>query len=385
MKVLHVFTLATTAESFFDGQFKYLSEHGHDITLVCSSSAGIANFAKRNAIRYIPVEIARTLSPARDVKSLQQLVRLIKTDKYDIVVGHTPKGALLSMVAANIAGCRVRVYLRHGLVYTTATGLKRAILKYEERFVSALSTHIINVSPSLCDLAVKDHLNPPWKQTVIGHGTCGGIDTVNTFNPEKLDRGMVSALRFSQKIGTDDFVVGFCGRLCKDKGIPELIEGFKLFRIQNPSISAKLLLVGSYDTRDILPESIHQTIDTDKDIIYTGQILKNIQNYYALMDVFVFPSHREGFGMCSIEAQAMGVPALVAKSHGCVDTILDGKTGYYIDLTPKSICEKLLLLHDQNLRQKLSKAARQFVCDNFERTKLGPLIKDYYDGIVRKK
>ncbi len=381
MKILHVFTLATTAESFFDGQFKFLSEHGHDITLACSDSVSITGFAKQNNIKYVPVKIARTLSLVSDVKAIKQLVRLIRQEKFDIVVGHTPKGALLSMISAKLAGCKKRIYLRHGLIYTTATGIKRSILKAEEQFVSFLATNIINVSPSIGKLAVNDKLNNASKQTVIGKGTCGGIDTIDIFNPSNVDINMVNTLRFSQKISQEDYVIGFCGRLCKDKGIPELVEGFKLFREQNPSIKTKLLLVGGYDSRDILPANVHQTIDSDKDIIYTGHILKNIQNYYSLMDVFVFPSHREGFGMCSIEAQAMGIPALVAKSHGCIDTIMENVTGEYIDLTPESISEQLLSVYDKQKRVKMGNAARIFVCENFERTKLWPLIHDYYESI----
>ncbi len=381
MKVLHVFTLATTAESFFDGQFKYLSEHGHDITLVCSRSGSIENFASRNLIKYHPIEVSRTLSLYKDLKSLRQLVNFIKTERFDVVVGHTPKGALLSMISAKLAGCKKRIYLRHGLIYTTATGIKRSILKAEEQFVSFLATNIINVSPSIGKLAVNDKLNKASKQTVIGKGTCGGIDTIDIFNPSNVDINMVNTLRFSQKISQEDYVIGFCGRLCKDKGITELVAGFKLFREQNPAIKAKLLLVGGYDSRDILPKSVRQAIDSDNNIIYTGYILKNIQNYYSLMDVFVFPSHREGFGMCSIEAQAMGIPALVAKSHGCIDTIIDNYTGEYIDLTPKSISEKLFSVYDKRKRIKMGVAARSFVCKNFERTKLWPLILDYYESI----
>lgn len=381
MKALHVFTLATTAESFFDGQFKYLADNGLDITLACSPDSEIDWFAERNYIKYVPIEIARTLAPSQDVKTLKQLVSLICNERYDIVVGHTPKGALLAMIAAKFAGCKKRVYLRHGVIYTTAKGLKRKILIAEEKFVSALATHIINVSPSLGDVAVSDKLNKPDKQRVIGRGTCGGIDTINKFNPNTVNKDIVEALRFSQNIEKDDYVIGFCGRLCKDKGIPELIEGFDLFRRQHPEIKSKLLLVGGYDSRDILPQHIHNLIDSDKDIIYTGHILKNIQNFYALMDVFVFPSHREGFGMCAIEAQAMELPVLASKSHGCIDTIVDGETGEYIDITPESISEGLLNLYDQKRRLTLGKSARKFVCDNFERTKMWPQILKFYEQV----
>jgi fluoride ion exporter CrcB/FEX len=103
-----------------------------------------------------------------------------------MVVGHTPKGALVSMVAAALSFTPKRIYYRHGLIYTTCKGLKRFILKTEERFVSLLATKIVNVSPSLAALATKEQLNNKQKQLLIGAGTCGGIDAINTFNPETV-------------------------------------------------------------------------------------------------------------------------------------------------------------------------------------------------------
>lgn len=381
MKILHVFTLATTVEAFFDGQFKFLTERGQHITLCCSKSSTVENFASRNGVSYVPIEIARSFDTSSDIKAIRKLISFIRKEKFDVIVGHTPKGALLSMVAARIAGCKKRVYLRHGLIYTTAVGIKRAILKAEEKFVSSLATHIINVSPSLSKLAVSDRLNEESKQVVLGCGTCGGIDTINQFNPKNLDYDELKALRLSQKIYKDDYVIGFCGRLCKDKGISELIAGYEMFKEEHPSIKTKLLLVGGYDGRDFLPQAIHDKIDSNDDIIRVGHILKNIQNYYALMDLFVFPSHREGFGMCSIEAQAMGIPVLAAKSHGCIDTILENVTGEYIDLTPESICYHMYNLYDKSKRQNMGIAARKFVCENFERTNLWPLILKYYNSL----
>jgi len=381
MKILHVFTLAVTAESFFDGQFAYLSDAGYNIHLIASTEPS-KEFCQRNHITFHQIPVARRVDIKADITAIKALCKLIKREKFDAVFGHTPKGALVAMCAARLSGVKIRVYYRHGLIYTTATGAKRLIFKAVERFTAALATKIVNVSPSLSKLAVKDNLNSDNKQIVIGSGTCGGIDAENTFNPDKVDSGMISALRSGQKISKDDYVIGFCGRLCKDKGIRELIEGFRLFRKTHPSIRAKLLLIGGYDGRDILPESIHQTIDTDNDIISTGYILKNIQNYYALMDVFVFPSYREGFGMCVIEASAMKVPILVSRSHGCVDSIRENVTGRYIDISPESIASGLSDMLDVDLRHRLGKGGRQFVLNNFDHKVMWPLIKKFYDEII---
>ncbi|MEZ3577979.1 MAG: glycosyltransferase family 4 protein [Muribaculaceae bacterium] len=382
MKSLHVFTVISTPISFFDEQFKFLSTHGQQICVV-SSSEEDSTFSERNSITYRQIDIKRKISPFSDVKVIVSLVRLIRQEKFDIVVGHTPKGAMVAMIAAKLAGVKTRIYYRHGLIYTTATGLKRTIFKTVERLTALLATNIINVSPSLCQLAVKDKLNSDAKQTVIGCGTCGGIDTIDTFNPAKVSVDTVSALRHTLGIPDGAFVVGFCGRLCHDKGIIELIDGFELFKQAHPEIDARLLLVGPYDARDILPQYIKDEIESNPLIIAPGAVSHHyLPNYYSLMDVFVFPSYREGFGMTVIEASAMRLPILVSRSHGCVDSIREDVTGRYIDLTPESIATSLIEMLNPELRQRLGDAGRDFVTVNFERTAMWPKILDFYKEIL---
>lgn len=382
MKSLHVFTLFVTAASFFDGQYSYLIKNGEKID-VASSTADAAEFNRSNGTRFIPITIARSISPLTDLKTIRQLRDIIKNEKYDAVFGHTPKGAMVAMFASLLAGVKVRVYYRHGLIYTTAHGIRRFILKAVEQFTALCATYIVNVSPSLSKLAIKDKLNSDAKQTVIGMGTCGGIDTVDTFNPAKVSHDEVSALRLTLGIPDSAFVVGFCGRLCRDKGIIELIEGFKLFREAHPDIDARLLLVGPYDARDILPQNIKDEIKSNPLIISPGSVSHHyLPNYYSLMDVFVFPSYREGFGMTVIEASAMCIPILVSRSHGCVDSIRENVTGRYIDLTPQSIASSLTEMLNPQLRQRLGEAGRNFVTKNFERTAMWPTILDFYKELL---
>lgn len=378
MKVLHVFTLLTTPESFFYGQFGYLAEHGHEIHLVTDDEEDI-EFSRRNHIIYNRIPIIRAISPMGDIGTIKKLMQLIRREKYDAVFGHTPKGAMVAMIAAKLAGVKTRVYYRHGLIYTIAKGLKRSILKTVERLTAACATHIVNVSPSLSKLAVKDHLNSSRKQIVIGLGTCGGIDTIDIFNPTKVSQEKVSALRHALGVPDNAYVVGFCGRLCRDKGIIELIEGFRIFQQAHPDIVSCLLLVGPYDARDILPPQVKDEIEENHSIVAPGSVSHHfLPDYYSLMDVFVFPSYREGFGMTVLEASAMRIPVLVSRSHGCVDSIRENITGCYIDITSQSIASGLSDMLVPQLRQRLGNAGRDFVTENFERTRMWPRILDLY-------
>lgn len=382
MKALHIFSIASTPHSFFDGQFGYLVKKGHEIDVVASYD-DMADFCTNNNVRFFPVEIARRIDIATDLKSIKSVLKLIKKGKYEAVFGHTPKGALIAMIAAKLAGVKTRVYYRHGLIYTTAEGVKRLLFKAVEKLTSALATHIINVSPSLGALAIRDGLNSAKKQHLIGSGTCGGIDAINVFNPSLMEKDKLESLKNNLNLQDSDFIIGFCGRICKEKGIRELVDGFKIFKQIHPEVKPKLLLVGYYDKRDVLPEAYKTIIESDKDIVKIGKVpQKELPYYYSLMDVFVFPSYREGFGMCVIEAAAMEVPALVSRSHGCVDSIKENITGQYIDINEDDIAKKLgTMLNNIDKRKMLGKQARDIVLKDYDWTILWPEINKFYNAI----
>lgn len=378
MKVLHVFTITTTPKAFFDGQFKFLAENGIE-NIVVANTIIDEEFRERNQVQGIECPIERRISPISDLKAINSLVANIHRLNPDIIVGHTPKGAMVAMIAGKLAGVKRRVYYRHGYIYTTATGVKRILLKSIEKLTSTLATNILNVSPSIGEIAVEDGLNKVENQSVIGLGTCGGIDTREIFNPALCNEEDINTFKKSLGISKDDFIVGFAGRLCKDKGIVELIDGFRVFRSNNPHIKAKLLLLGPYDERDVLPDNVKEEISNSVDIISTGNVdKKDIFKYYALMDLFVFPSHREGFGMCVIEASAMEVPVLVSKSHGCVDSIKEHISGEYIELSADGVAKGIEMMLKNPKLKDYGKNGREWVCNNFDSRVLWPKILDMY-------
>lgn len=254
MKVLHVFTLSRTAIAFFDGQFRYLKECGYEIILACKREGRVEEFAERNGVKYIPVEIPRSVSLSAIVKSIGAIKNIIKTEKPEAVFGHTPVGALVAMIAAKLSGVKNRIYYRHGIIYSTMTGLKKKVFMAEEKLVSALATNIVNVSSSLAEKCAEDGINKREKQTVIGKGTCGGIDAQGIFNPEFLDAAFLEQERERLGLKGVDIVFGFCGRFCKDKGTPELVEAYDLFKKRHLELNVRLLMVGPFDERDILPD-----------------------------------------------------------------------------------------------------------------------------------
>ena len=384
MKIIHVFTVFGTPYSFFDGQFKYLVDNGYEILLISSYDSNALDFAKRNNIKYKDIEIPRKISITKILYAIIQLINIILKEKPVAVFGHTPVATIVAMTASYICRVKNRIYYRHGLIYTTMKGIKRIIFKYEEKFVSLLSTAVINVSKSLSNLAITEKLNKETKQYVIGNGTCGGIDAINLFNPSILDKNIQKKIKNELQILDNNVIFGFCGRICYDKGISELLQGYRLFTEKHNNINSKLLLIGNLDARDVISNNDLNEIKNNKNIILCGYIDKrDIAYYYNLLDVFIFPSHREGFGMSVIEASAMCKPILVSKSHGCIDSIIDDVTGEYIDLNPMSICNGMEKMLDEKYRETIGNNGRKFVLKYYDHSVMYPQILELYHKIIK--
>jgi glycosyltransferase involved in cell wall biosynthesis len=378
-RILHVVNSYFSVPYFIGGQFIYFKNKGHQIYLICSPSEYLESYSQEMGFSYKAIEITRTYSILKDISALYKTYWFIRKNKFDIVVGHTPKGALISMFAGLLCGTKMRIYFRHGLVYETADGLARSVLKLAEKVTSLCSTKIICVSKSLYNLSLKEHLNPVKKQKILGKGTCGGIDTINKFNPELIDKERVVELKQKYKIAENGIVIGFCGRLVRDKGIVELVGAFELLRHELTSWRIVLLLVGVLEERDCLPDEIIGKIKTDNDIVFTGFINNDIQYYYSLMNIYILPSYREGFGMSVIEASSMRIPVLTSKSTGCVDSIIENVTGNYIEITPESIAEGIkYFINNPDKASTFGRNGRNFVTENFDNLTIWKEMEQLY-------
>ena len=371
--VLHIVSVFFSIPYFFGDQLKYFNSRGFDIHVICSPNDQIEAHSNEHKYKYREIPLLRSISLYHDFVSLLKIIKYIKSNKIDTVVGHSPKGALLAMIAAFLLKVPNRIYFRHGLMYETSKGFKRVIFINIERLTSFCANRVVCVSPSMAKISLVDKLNSINKQIIIGMGTCGGIDAIIKFNPQNVNPIKIKSLQSHYNITSNDFVIGYCGRLVKDKGIVELVDAFHLL---SPNKDIKLLLVGDFEDRDALPQRTIGEIIRNPNIIKTGFVYNDIECYYKLMTVFVLPSFREGFPISVLEASAMQLPILTTKVTGCVDSIIDGITGYYIENAPLSISEKIIEIRNKSNIKTLGRNGREFVLNNFDNTVLWPLLEN---------
>lgn len=367
-RVLEIMPLGSSAINFIGDQLSYLKENGgYEMHLITTPGGNVAEFASKEGAAYFPLEIPRPIKPVQDIKNLWTIYRYIRKHKIDLVIGHQSKGVLYGMLAGRLAGAKHRIVLAHGVLEDTMTGLKQKIFAIENRICSMCATHVLCVSPSVMKRRVKLGIDKPRKQYLLGKGTSNGVDAMKKFNPENVPAIVTDEIRKKYGLTQNDFVIGFCGRLVRDKGVIELTGAIKQLHERFPDKSVKLFVIGSPEKRDALPEETINFLKESDQVIFTGRIdYGEIQNYYTVMDVFVLPSYREGFPTVILEASAMGLPMVVSRSTGCIDSIIENETGIYCDIEPSSIADAVTFFFDKEKARQFGKAARTFVVENFE-------------------
>jgi len=119
----------------------------------------------------------------------------------------------------------------------------------------------------------------------------------------------------------------YTGRLGKEKNLDLLVDVFE--RLHSDGLSVRLLIVGDGPEQVALERRFAHH---NNDVCFTGRLDRDIlKALYVLSDVLVFPSTTDTFGMSVLEAQTLGLPALVSQSGGPQEIIVDGKTGYALD------------------------------------------------------
>jgi glycosyltransferase involved in cell wall biosynthesis len=179
-------------------------------------------------------------------------------------------------------------------------------------------------------------------------------------------------------------VVGFSGRLVHDKGIAELSQAFVLLKQRHPWKSIKLLIIGEPERRDSVPREVMNVLYSSKDVVFTGRVpYSEIQKYYLLMNVLVLPSYREGFPTVVLEAGSMGIPVVVSRATGCIDSIKEGVTGLFTEIQSEAIADNLARFLDTKFAEEMGKNARQYVVENYDQRIIRKYMLDVLNDVCK--
>jgi glycosyltransferase involved in cell wall biosynthesis len=380
-KICFVVTVALAAKNFLVWSFDDMHKAGYDISLLCDMDeefmASLPEF-----VHAYPVKMERGIDPKGSISAIKKMKKIFKAEKFDIVQYSTPNASLYASIAAKQARIPVRLYCQWGLIYQSFDGIKRQVFKTIEKIICNNSTDIQPDSKGNLDLCRQEGFYDESKSRIVWNGCANGlnVEKFNINNKEQFRREIRQQYNFSD----DTVVLGFLGRIMKDKGFNELMLCFQ--ELKKKYNNVKLLYVGYNEKPDTVDQDLLRYFDECEDIISTNGWVDDPQRYLAAMDIFLFPSYREGFGNVVIEAEAMGVPVIVSDIPGPQNGMVDNVTGYKVpprDWRPlyEKTCE---LIEDEEKRVAFGKAGAKYAPEHFDSKVLITKIIENRDWLISR-
>lgn len=398
MKNIKIIRAVTVSQSlgFCREIMNKMREMGYEMVAVSSPGCELDELREVDGFKTYAVSMARHISVISDVRSLFNMISVFRKERPQVVHSMTPKAGLICMLAAWLTRVPVRIHTFTGLVWPTATGLKRRILMTTDWMTCACATHIIPEGQGVMnDLRNGGITKKPMK--VLGYGNVRGVD-MERFNMAKAgsieadasvqgsmeaDASVQSSIEATKPFTSFTFL--FVGRIVGDKGINELVVAFG--RLQKKYKGVRLMLVGEYEENlDPVKVETREEIERNSAIMECG--VKNGDDLliaYNDADCFVMPSYREGFPNTVLEAGAMGLPCIVTDINGSREIIEEGKNGLIV--APKdsdalyAAMERMLT--DDTAREEMQRNARPMIESRFEKGFVQKCLIDYYKEILK--
>jgi len=361
-RVAHVTTVDLSLRYLLLNQLERIQDDGYEVFAISADGPDVAA-VEAAGIRHFAVPMTRRITPIADLRCLWTLVQIMRREHFDVVHTHTPKAGLLGQLAARIAGVPIVANTLHGFYFhdDMKPWLRRFYI-WMERVAAKCSDTILSQNREDMATAVAERIAKPEQLKWLGNG----ID-VARFDRRRLADSTLEALRLEIDIDAQAPIIGFVGRLVEEKGILDLLEAAKSVVRAVPN--AQFLIVGPYDDDkpDALRPDVAERYGVAGHCRFVG-MRHDMPELYALMDVLVLPSYREGFPRAPMEASAMGVPTVVTDIRGCREAVEHGQNGLLFPVGNADALAQCLieLLGDDEQRTKMGVEGRRIAENRFD-------------------
>jgi glycosyltransferase involved in cell wall biosynthesis len=182
-------------------------------------------------------------------------------------------------------------------------------------------------------------------------------------NSEKFIPADRAEAKKKSGIDSKDFVIGYCGRLGREKNLVTLYRAF--VQLQKERKKVKLLVVGSG------VEDVEELFKGKQGVVFTGS-KDNVVPYLQAMDIYVLPSLVETTSLSTMEAMSCGCAVLVTKVGLIKEYVRHRKNGMFFPTRNTYMLRKRIeeLIDKKELRENLGRNARETIVRNYswERT-----------------
>ena len=350
---------------------------GYDVTVCCyyEHDASMVQRFESAGAKVILMKYERTDGLWHLAKGL---IKLFKALKPNVIHIQYLAPGLVPIIASRLAGIRAIFVTVHqpGSTY----GLKEKLFI---RVASWLSTAFFCVSRSVevswfGDSEVFD----PEKPLRRKHFTIyNAVDTDQVAEAVRLadQDGLRKSLSIKGKK-----VIGFVGRIRREKGLDVLIDAFPHIHKSQPN--AVLVVVGDGPDRASLKQRA-ECLGVDAEIRWLGQkSIEEVRELYSIMDVVAIPSRFEGFGLVAAEAMAAGLPVVASLVDGLKEIIINESVGLLVPEGNSRVLARTIyeLLNAPDKARFMGENGRKYIEGSFSFNNYRKIIVESYRHYFRK-
>ncbi len=182
---------------------------------------------------------------------------------------------------------------------------------------------------------------------------------------------------------SDRITIVFIGKLFHQKGVDILLDAWERIERKHPG-RIQLLILGDGPLRTELVRKARTAGFLDSgSVIFSTRWIHSTDPFYEIADLLVLPSRSEGMPNVVLEAMSRGLPVVVTRIPGCMNLIVDGKTGVVVEPEhPDSLAEGLSkLISDENLRKTLGDNAQSTAREKYDIRKIASEYRKLYSAL----
>jgi len=300
--------------------------------------------------------LVREISPVKDLKALFHILKILRTEKPDIVHTHSSKAGIVGRLAAKLAGVKTIIHTIHGYSFNdTQKRHIKYLYIFLERFCSLFSDKLIVEDEGDIEKGVKHKIAKKEKFTII----CSGIDTLKykEYEPDPEFRNSLAPAKSAKIIIT-------VGPFKPQKNLKDFINAASVVCRANGD--AAFFIVGDGELRKELEEQI-ASLGLSGKVALLGWRRDIIDLLYAC-DVFVMTSLWEGLPRTILDAMCCAKPVIANDVGGIKRVVKDGETGYLVKPYDfQHTAEKILyLINNDEIRLKTGQNARDSIGKEFD-------------------
>jgi glycosyltransferase involved in cell wall biosynthesis len=309
-------------------------------------------------VRTYEIRMPREIRPFEDARALWHLYRLIKTEEFDIVHGHSSKAGFLARLAAKFADPRiVTVYSPHAISMSF-----NPKYWYLERLASLFTNVVLGVSRSERDeLEAYEFISP----SKLRYATAG-IDVA-------AYSGSFGGPELRQRMGVPNraVLIGSAGRVSRQKDPSTFVRAAA--ELLKRGVSAHFAWAGDGELKSA-SEDLARSLGIERQVKFLGY-LPDLRPFLEALDIFALTSRYESFGYVTCEAMAMGKPVVATNVSGSKELVQHGATGYLVGVGDTGGLAAALdeLAASCKLRRRMGDAGRARARSHYH---LGRMVRD---------